>query len=58
MKADIRYFCDLDNTFDCVNHEILSGKMFYYDTRGVTFQWLESYLINTKQVKIILSNQQ
>jgi hypothetical protein len=45
MKADRRYFCDLDKTFVCVNHEILSDKMFYYDTRGVIVQWLESYLI-------------
>ena len=57
MKADSRYFCDLDKAFVCVNHEILSGKMFYYDTCGVIVQWLESYLINRKQVKIILPNQ-
>jgi len=57
MKADRKYFCDLDNALDCVSHEILSGKMFYYATCGVKVQWLESYLINRKQVKI-LPNQQ
>jgi len=58
IKADRRYFCNLDNAFDRVNHEILSGEMFYYDTCGVIVQWLKSYLIHRKQVKIILPNQQ
>jgi hypothetical protein len=58
MKADRRYLCDLDTAFDCVSHEILSGKMFCYDTCGVIVQWLESCLINRKQVKITLPNQQ
>jgi hypothetical protein len=50
-------FCDLAKASDCVNHEILLCKLFYYVVCGVNAQWLESHLIITKQmVEIMLQN--
>ena len=37
-------FCDLQNAFDCINHDILSSKMKFYGISGVTYKLMESYL--------------
>jgi len=52
-------FCDLDKTFDCVNHEILIMKLHYYGLQEQNSNRLKSYLINRKQrVKLKINSVQ
>jgi hypothetical protein len=36
-------FCDLTRAFDC-NHDLLIRKLEYYEIKGSTLKWLETYL--------------
>ena len=42
-------FLDFAKAFDTVNHEILFAKRQYYEIRGTTLKWFESYLHNSQQ---------
>lgn len=45
--------------FDCVNHEILLGKLKYYGIHGLNIKWFESCLTNREQrVYVISQNHQ
>ena len=48
-------FCDLCRAFDCVDREILLGKMNCYGVQGISHHWFRSYLGNRKQ-QICLSS--
>jgi len=48
-KHVVAVFLDLSKAFDTVNHEILLGKMQKYGVRGVTSDFLHSYLSNRCQ---------
>ena len=39
-------FCDLQNAFDCVNHDILLAKMEFYGIIGRVNKLMRSYLEN------------
>jgi hypothetical protein len=41
--------CDLAKAFDCVNHEILLTKLYYYGIQETVTNFFRSYLTNTKQ---------
>jgi hypothetical protein len=42
-------FCDLAKAFDCVNHEMLLVKLYYYGIQVTAASWFRSYLTNRKQ---------
>ena len=43
-------FLDLKKAFNCVDHDVLVMKMYYYGIRGLTLKWFQSYLANRTQI--------
>jgi hypothetical protein len=41
---DREMFCDLAEAFNCMDHEILLAKLLLYRIRGVSEDWLKSYV--------------
>ena len=37
-------FCDLTKAFDCVNHETLLTKLYYYGVKGLCLSWFKSVM--------------
>ena len=35
--------------FDTIDHSILLNKLYHYGIRGITYDWVKSYLKNRKQ---------
>jgi len=48
-------FRDLSKVFDCVNHEILLGKLNCYGIRGLNIKWFVSCRTNREQRLYIIS---
>ena len=42
-------FLYISKAFGTVDHEILLAKLQYYEIRGTTLKWFESYLHNSQQ---------
>ena len=53
MVGDI--FCDLQNAFDCVNHNILLTKLEFCGITGITDKLTKSYLGGRYQ-RVVLNN--
>lgn len=43
-------FCDLSKAFDCIDHDILLNKLYYYGIREKQSKWFQSYLSQRKQI--------
>jgi hypothetical protein len=43
-------FCDLTKALDCVDHEILLRKLYYYGICGASANWFKTYLTHRKQM--------
>ena len=47
-------FCDLTKAFECVNHETILAKLYYYGVKGLCLSWFKSYLEHRKQKLVYL----
>ena len=47
------FYVDLQKAFDTVDHQILLTKLDHYRIRGVSNDWLKSYLSNRNQFMFI-----
>ena len=45
----IGLFMDLSRAFDTISHDILLNKLYKYGIRGLSYDWIKSYLSNRKQ---------
>ena len=48
-KYTLAVFMDLSKAFDTIDHNILLSKLYHYGFRGISYDWLASYLSNRKQ---------
>ena len=48
-KSTIGVFIDLKKAFDTIDHNLLLQKLEHFGIRGITYEWIKSYLSNRKQ---------
>ena len=50
----ISAFLDFEKVFDTVDHRILLSKLDFYGIRGVSQEWLKSFLSEKNQITVIV----
>ena len=48
-KSTIGVFIDLKKAFDTIDHNLLLQKLEHFGIRGITYEWIKSYLSNRTQ---------
>ena len=51
-KFGLGVFLDIKKAFDSLDRNILLDKLSYYGITGVTWNWLQSYLVNRSQLTV------